>query len=45
LIHGDMNPEMGVLLRSVPPGDSMDMGQGYDDVIGCTACSLSQHLM
>ena len=31
LIHVDMNPEMGVLLQLVPPGDSMDMGKGYDD--------------
>jgi len=29
----------------MPPGDSMDMGNGYDDMIGCTTCSLSQHLM
>ena len=33
------------MLRSMPPGDSMDMGQGYDDMIGCATCSLSQHLM
>jgi len=25
--------------------DSMDMGKGYDDMIGCTTCSLSQRLM
>jgi len=31
LIHEDMNAEMGVLLRSRPPGDSMDMGKWYDD--------------
>ena len=31
LIHVDMNPEMGVLLQLVPPGDSMDMGKEYDD--------------
>jgi len=30
------------LLQSVPPGDSMDMGQGYDDMISCATCSLSQ---
>jgi len=23
----------------------MDMGKGYDDIIGCATCSLSQHLM
>jgi len=23
----------------------MDMGKGYDDMIGCATCSLSQHLM
>ena len=45
MIHGGMNPEMGVLLQSMPPGDSMDMGQGYDDIIGCATCSLSQCLM
>jgi len=33
------------MLRLMPPGDSMDMGKGYDDMIGCTTCSLSQHLM
>ena len=27
------------------PGDSMDMGKGYDDMIGYATCSLSQHLM
>ena len=40
-----MNPEMGVLLQLMPPGDSMDMGKGYDGMIGYAACSLSQHLM
>ena len=40
-----MNAEMGILLQSMPPGESIDKGKGYDDVIGCTACSLSQHLM
>jgi len=33
------------LLRLMPPGDSMDMGKGYDDMIGCTTYSLSQRLM
>ena len=23
----------------------MDMGKGYDEIIGCATCSLSQHLM
>ena len=23
----------------------MDMGKGYDNMIGCTTCSLSQHLI
>jgi len=29
---------MGVLLRSMPPGDSMDMGKGYDDMISYATC-------
>jgi len=29
-----MNPEMGVLLWSMPPGDSMEKGKGYDNTIG-----------
>ena len=45
MIHGDMNPEMGVLLRLMPPRDSMDMGKGYDNMIGCSTYSLSQRLM
>jgi len=45
LIHENMNPETGVLLQSMPPGDSMDMSKGYDNMIGCTTCSLSQRLM
>jgi len=40
-----MNPETGVLLQSMPSWDSMDMGKGYDDMIGCAICSLSQCLM
>ena len=40
-----MKSEKGVLLRSMPPGDSIDMGRGYDDMIGYTICSLSQRLM
>ena len=35
----------GPLLRLVPPGDSMDMGKGYDNMMGCATCSLSQRLM
>jgi len=30
-----MNPEIGVLLQSMPSGDSMDMGKEYDDTISC----------
>jgi len=33
------------LLRLMPPGEYMDKGKGYDDMIGCAICSLSQHLM
>ena len=33
------------LLRLMPPGNSMDKGKGYDDMISCATCSLSQHLM
>jgi len=33
------------LLQSMPSGDSMDMGKGYNNMISCTTCSLSQHLM
>ena len=29
----------------MPPGDSIDIGKGYDDMIGCATCSLSQHHM
>jgi len=29
----------------MPPRDSMDMGKGYDDMIGYATCSLSQRLM
>jgi len=36
---------MWLMLQLMPPGDSMDMGKGYDDMIGCTTCSLSQHLI
>ena len=34
-----------ILLRSMPLGNSMDIGKGYDDMIGCATCSLSQRLM
>ena len=33
------------MLRSMPLGNSMDMGKGYDDMIGCATYSLSQRLM
>jgi len=29
----------------MPPGDSMEKGKGYDDMISCAASNLSQHLM
>ena len=29
----------------MPPGDSMDMGKEYDDMISCATCSLGQCLM
>jgi len=35
--------EPAPLLRSTPPGDNM--GNRYDDMIGCATCYLSQHLM
>ena len=41
LTHSDAS----TMLRSMPPGDSMDMGKGYNDMIGCATCSLSQRLM
>ena len=34
-----------IMLRSIPPGDNMDMGKGYDNMISCATCSLSQRLM
>jgi len=40
-----MNPETGVLLQLMPPGDDIDKGRGYDDMIGYTAMSLSQCLI
>ena len=45
LIYGDMKAEKGVLLRLIPPGCSMDLGQGYDDNDRLHQSSLSQHLM
>jgi len=33
------------VLRLMSSGDNMDMGKGYDDMIGCATCSLSQRLM
>ena len=29
----------------MPPGDSIEKGKGYDDMIGYAIGSLSQHLM
>ena len=34
-----------ILLLSMPLGNNMDKGKGYDDMIGCATCSLSQRLM
>ena len=34
-----------VMLWSMPPGDGMEKGREYDDMIGCAAMSLSQHLI
>ena len=33
------------MLRSMPLGNNEDLGKGYDDMIGCATCSLSQRLM
>ena len=33
------------MLQLMPPGDSMDMGKGYDNMIGCATYSLSQRLI
>ena len=33
------------ILWSMPPGDNMNMGKGYNDMIGYATCSLSQCLM
>ena len=33
------------MLQSMPPGDNMDMGKGYDDNDRLRQSSLSQHLM
>ena len=34
-----------ILLQSMPLGNNVDLGKGYDDMIGCATCSLSQRLM
>ena len=34
-----------ILLLSMPLGNNMDKGKGYDDMIGCATCSLSHRLM
>ena len=36
---------IGYVLRLIPPGNNEDLGKGYDDMIGCATCSLSQRLM
>ena len=33
------------LLRLMPLGNNEDLGKGYNDMIGCATCSLSQRLM
>jgi len=33
------------MLQSMPPGECMDKGKGYDDMIGYATYSLSQHLI
>ena len=45
------NTLLTLLLQSTPPGESMDMGKGYDDMIGCavdvsvsTSCSRCHNL-
>ena len=43
--HGDMKPEIGVLLWLIPPGDNMDMSKEYDDNDWLCRSSLSQRLM
>jgi len=41
-IHGDMNPEKGVLLWLIPQECIIEMDRGYDNMIGCTeAVSVS----
>ena len=40
-----MNSEMGVLLQLMLSRDSMEKGQGYDNMIGCATSSLSQRLI
>ena len=45
MIHEDMNPEMGVLLRLIPLGNNEDLGKEYNDMISCATCSLSQCLI
>jgi len=33
------------VLRLMPPEDNMGMGNGYDNMISCATCYLSQHLI
>jgi len=39
------NNKVHIVLRLMPPGDSMKKSKVYDDIISCTTSSLSQHLM
>ena len=34
-----------LMLWLMPPGDSMEKGKGYDNMIGCAIGSLSQYLI
>ena len=36
---------VSLVLRSMPLGNNVDLGKGYDDMISCATCSLSQRLM
>ena len=44
-IHLNYNPNQAFVLRSMPPGDNMDIGKGYDDNDRLCCSSLSQYLM
>ena len=34
-----------IILWSMPSGECMDKGKGYDNMIGYATCNLSQHFM